>query len=306
MAQTPRNETVGFIGLGKMGTGMARNLLEKGHSLVVYDVLDAKNREFAGLGASVASGPADVARQAGIVIVMVDTTQQSQDVIVNPGGIADQAQSGDIVICMPTIDPMAVRQMAATLSEKGVGMIDSPVVGMIKGANEGTLRAYVGGEAETLDRCHHVLDSMTKEIIHCGGIGQGLAMKLINNMMYHVSSIAAIEALVLGAKAGIDPAVMKDVIGRSTGNSAAFQYRADRIIRRDYDGPRLDISVKDMELELSLGRAFGVPLFLPAAALQVFRMGAANGMGDDDASRIVELYEHICRAKVPGEDGAQG
>ncbi len=120
-------------------------------------------------------------------------------------------------------------------------------------------------------------------------------------MLYHVSSIAAIEGLVLGAKAGIDPEVMKEVISRSTGNSVAFQYRADRIIRRDWDGPRLDISVKDMELELSLGRTFGVPLHMPAAALQIFRMGAAHGMGDDDASRIVELYEYICQARV-GKD----
>lgn len=302
MPSKSRNETVGFIGLGKMGEGMAKNLLKKGHSLVVYDIVDEKNRMFEGLGAVVAVGPADVARQASIVITMVDTTQQSQDVIVNPGGIIDEAQPGDIVMCMSTIDPMAVREMHATLAEKGVGMIDSPVTGMIKGANEGKLNAYVGGETETLEKCRHVLEAMTKEINHAGGSGQGLVIKLINNMMYKVSSIVAIEALVLGSKAGIDPKVMKDVIGRSTGNSPAFQYRADRIIRRDYDGPRLDISVKDMELELSLGKAFGVPLILPSVALQVLRMGTAHGMGDDDASKIVELYEYICRTKVGDKD----
>ena len=139
---------------------------------------------------------------------------------------------------------------------------------------------------------------MTQEIIHVGGIGQGLAMKLINNMLYHVSSIVAIEAMVLGAKAGLDPQVMKDVIGRSTGNSAAFQYRADRIIRRDFDGVRLDISVKDMELELALGKSFGVPLLLPAIALQIFRMGSASGMGSDDATGIVRIYENICRTMI--------
>lgn len=302
MTAKPRNETVGFIGLGKMGEGMARNLIEKGHSLVVYDVVEAKNRMFADMGATVGEGPADVARQASIVITMVDTTQQSQDVTVLPGGIIDTAQPGDSVICMSTIDPLVVREMHATLAEKGIGMIDSPVTGMIKGANEGKLNAYVGGDVEVLERVRHVLEGMTKEINHAGGIGQGLAIKLINNMLYHVTSIAAIEALVLGAKAGIDPKVMKDVIGRSTGNSPAFQYRADRIIRRDWDGPRLDVSIKDMEIELSLGKAFGVQLHMPAAALQVFRMGAAHGMGDDDASRIVELYEYICQTRVGGDD----
>jgi 3-hydroxyisobutyrate dehydrogenase len=295
MAVAARDETVGFIGLGQMGIGMATNIRKAGLPMVVYDIDAAKNRKMAELGARVGEGPADVARQARIVITMVDTTQQSLDVIVRPRGIIDEAQKGDIVMCMSTIDPVVVREMHDTLAAKGIGMIEAPVVGMVKGAIEGKLRAYVGGATETLDACRHVLDPITQEIIHVGGIGQGLTMKLINNMLYHVSSIAAIEAIVLGVKAGLDPQVMKDVIGRSTGNSAAFQYRADRIIRRDFDGIRLDISVKDMELELSLGKSFEVPLLLPAIALQVFRMGSANGMGSDDATGIVRIYEHICR-----------
>lgn len=299
-----RGATVGFIGLGQMGMGMATNLRKAGVPLVVYDIDKAKNDAMAELGAIVATGPADVARQAGIVCTMVDTNEQSQDVIVRPGGILDAAQAGDIVMCMSTIDPVTVREMHDILAEHGVRMIESPVVGMVKGAVAGTLRAYVGGEAEVVEACRHVFEPMTQEVIHVGGIGQGLAMKLINNMLYHVSSIAAIEAMVLGVKAGLDPEVMKDVIGRSTGNSAAFQYRADRMIRRDFDGVRLDISVKDMELELSLGKSFGVPLLLPAIALQVFRMGSASGMGSDDATGIVRIYEQICQTKI-GEDGAE-
>ena len=304
MAATSRSEMIGFIGLGQMGMGMATNIRNAGLPLAVYDIDAAKNSKMAELGASVADGPADVARQARIVITMVDTTQQSLDVTVRAGGIIDAAQEDDIVMCMSTIDPVVVREMHDTLGKKGVRMIESPVVGMVKGAIEGKLRAYVGGAAETLDACRHVLDPMTQEIIHVGGIGQGLTMKLINNLLYHVSSIAAIEAMVLGVKAGLDPKVMKDVIGRSTGNSAAFQYRADRMIRHDFDGVRLDISVKDMELELSLGKSFGVPLLLPAIALQVFRMGSANGMGSDDATGIVRIYEHICRTLVVGGDVA--
>jgi 3-hydroxyisobutyrate dehydrogenase len=298
MTNDARQEIVGFIGLGQMGIGMATNIRKAGIPMVVYDIDDAKNKRMAELGATVGKGPQDVARQASIVVTMVDTTQQSLDVIVRPGGIIDAAQEGDIVICMSTIDPVVVREMHDILAKKKIRMIEAPVVGMVKGAIEGKLRAYVGGAAETLESCRRVLDPMTQEIIHVGGIGQGLAMKLINNMLYHVSSIAAIEAMVLGAKAGLDPKVMKDVIGRSTGNSAAFQYRADRVIRRDFDGVRLDISVKDMELELSLGKSFGVPLLLPAIALQVFRMGSANGMGSDDATGIVRIYEHICRTVV--------
>ncbi|WP_108263303.1 NAD(P)-dependent oxidoreductase [Mangrovicoccus ximenensis] len=295
-----RTRTVGFIGLGQMGMGMARNLAKGGLSLAVYDIDPDRNAEMAALGASVAEGPADVARQASIVITMVDTNEQSQDVITRPGGIIDAACPGDIVMCMSTIDPVTVRQMHDRLAESGVRMIEAPVVGMIRGAVNGTLRAYVGGAPEDVAACAHVFEPMTEEVIHVGGIGQGLAMKLINNMLYHVSSIAAIEAMMLGVKAGLDPQVIKDVIGRSTGNSAAFQYRADRMIRRDFNGVRLDISVKDMELELSLGKSFGVPLILPAAALQVFRMGSAAGMGSEDATAIVRIYEQICGTIIGG------
>ena len=293
-----REDTVGFIGLGQMGMGMATNIRKARIPMVVFDIDDAKNKRMAELGATVGKSPNDVARQSHIVITMVDTTQQSLDVIVRAGGIIDTAQKDDVVICMSTIDPVVVREMHDILAKKGVRMIEAPVVGMVKGAIEGKLRAYVGGAPETVEVCRRALDPMTQEIIHVGGIGQGLAMKLINNMLYHVSSIVAIEAMVLGAKAGLDPQVMKDVIGRSTGNSAAFQYRADRIIRRDFDGVRLDISVKDMELELSLGKSFGVPLLLPAIALQIFRMGSASGMGSDDATGIVRIYENICRTMI--------
>ena len=222
MTKSIRHDTVGFIGLGKMGEGMAANILKSGHPLIVYDIDASKNARFAERGAKVGDGPADVARQARVVITMVDTTAQSEEVTVHDGGIIDGAKSGDVVICMRTIDPMAVRQMHETLSARGIGLIDSPVSGMIKGATEGTLRAFVGGEAATLDSCRPVLEAMTGEIIHVGPTGQGLVMKLINNMLYKINSIAAIEGMVLGVKAGLDPQMMLDVIGNSTGSSPAL------------------------------------------------------------------------------------
>jgi 3-hydroxyisobutyrate dehydrogenase len=297
-----RDNTVGLIGLGMMGSGMAANILKAGHSLIVYDIDPSKNAHFAELGAVAAESPADVAQQAHIVITMVDTTAQSEDVIIRSGGIIDGAQSGDVVICMSTIDPMSVKAMHGILSAKGIGMIDAPVSGMIKGAREGTLRAFVGGEAATLEVCRSVLESMTSEIIHVGALGQGLVMKLINNMLYKVSSIAAIEAMVLGVKAGLDPQMMLDVIGRSTGNSPAFQYRAQRMIKRDFEGVRLDISYKDMVLETSLGRSLQVPLLLPNVCLQIYEMGRAAGLGSKDATALVTIYEQITGVKIGQEE----
>jgi 3-hydroxyisobutyrate dehydrogenase len=296
-----RNNTIGFIGLGNMGSGMAANLIKAGFALVVYDVNAKRNQQLGELGAKVGSGPADVARQASIVITMADTTAQSEEIIVQGGGIIDAAQAGDLVICMSTIDPVAVRKMSEMLAAKGAAIIDAPVSGGHAGANEGTLRTFVGGDAANLERVRHILKPMTSIVFHVGGLGQGMTMKLINNMLYKVSSIAAIEGMVLGVKAGLDPKMMLEVIGQSTGQSPAFKYRAERMISRNFDGIRLDISHKDMVLETSLGRSLKVPLLLPNVALQVFEMGRAAGLGDKDATSIVTIYEQITGVKV-GKD----
>ncbi|MBT4489970.1 MAG: NAD(P)-dependent oxidoreductase [Rhodospirillaceae bacterium] len=303
MTNATRIDSIGLIGLGMMGSGMAANILKAGLPLIVCDIDETKNHQLEALGATVAQGPADVARQARVVITMVDTTAQSEEVTVAAGGIIDGAQAGDAVICMSTVDPVVVKQMGETLAEKQIGMIDAPVSGMIKGANEGTLRAFVGGDGATVELCRRALEPMTSEIIHVGELGQGLVMKLINNMMYKVNSIAAIEGMVLGVKAGLDPKMMLDVIGQSTGNSQAFQYRAPRMIERNFDGVRLDISYKDLELETGLGRSLMVPLFLPNVCMQIFEMGRAAGLGDRDATAIVQLYEQWTNATV-GSDSA--
>jgi 3-hydroxyisobutyrate dehydrogenase-like beta-hydroxyacid dehydrogenase len=125
---------------------MATNILNAGHPLVVYDIDPKKNARLVDLGAKVGNGPADVAKQSRIVVTMVDTTEQSEEVTVLEGGIIDAAQPGDVVLCMSTIDPMAVKKMHEKLSAKGIGIIDSPVTGMVKGATERTLKVFVGGD----------------------------------------------------------------------------------------------------------------------------------------------------------------
>ena len=118
---------------------------------------------------------------------------------------------------------------------------------------------------------------MAAEVIHLGPIGQGLVMKLVNNMLAQVGRIAVIEALVLGAKAGLDPQTMLDVIGRSTGNSVAFQYTAPRVVSRDFDGIRMDITYKDLELQTALAKSLDVPLFLATICQQIYQMGRRAG-----------------------------
>ena len=293
MSNTSRDSTVGFVGLGDMGAPMAANILKAGHPLVAYDIQPAKNERIAALGAQVASGPADVARRAQTVISMVDTTAQAEEVIVGPGGFIEAAQPGDLVISMSTIDPMALRRMHEKLAAKGIALIDAPVSGMDKGAKDGTLKSFVGGDPAVLERARPVLRAMASDITHVGAIGQGCAMKMINNMLAQINRIVIAEALVLGAKAGLDPKQMVELIGKATGNSAAFQIYAPRMLAHNFAGSRMDITFKDMELQTSLGKSLKVPLFMANIAQQVCQMGRAAGFGSEDGSAIVKVYEQL-------------
>ena len=293
MSNTSRDSTVGFVGLGDMGAPMAANILKAGHPLVAYDIQPAKNERIAALGAQVASGPADVARRARTVISMVDTTAQAEEVIVGPGGFIEAAQPGDLVISMSTIDPMALRRMHEKLAAKGIALIDAPVSGMDKGAKDGTLKSFVGGDPAVLERARPVLRAMASDITHVGAIGQGCAMKMINNMLAQINRIVIAEALVLGAKAGLDPKQMVELIGKATGNSAAFQIYAPRMLAHNFAGSRMDITFKDMELQTSLGKSLKVPLFMANMAQQVCQMGRAAGFGSEDGSAIVKVYEQL-------------
>jgi 3-hydroxyisobutyrate dehydrogenase-like beta-hydroxyacid dehydrogenase len=144
----------------------------------------------------------------------------------------------------------------------------------------------------------NILKAMAAEVIHLGPIGQGLVMKLVNNMLAQVGRIAVIEALVVGAKAGLDPQTMVDVIGHATGNSVAFQYTAPRVVSRDFDGIRMDITYKDLELQTALAKSLNVPLFLATICQQIYQMGRAAGLGSEDGAAIAKIYQQMTGVAV--------
>ena len=294
-----RKDTIGFVGMGVMGSGMAANLLKAGFPVVGYDIDAKRNTEMAGKGAVIADGPAAVARAAAKVVCMVETTAQAEAVIVGKGGIIDGADKGDIVLCMSTIDPIAAKRMHGVLAERGVAMIDAPVSGGVPRAHSGELSAIVGGDKETVEACRPALAAMATNIFHMGGIGQGLAMKLVNNMLGHVTTIAAAEAMVLGAKAGLDPKQMFEVVSASTGNSVTFQSRVPRYLSGDFSpGGTMDISFKDQELVTSFAKALGVPMFLAGVSQQVYQMARAAGLGKKDGAAAVTVYERMAGVKL--------
>ncbi|XAH22013.1 NAD(P)-dependent oxidoreductase [Xylophilus sp. GW821-FHT01B05] len=293
-----RHDTVGFVGLGLMGMPMARNILRAGYRLVAHDLGRDKLDEVEALGALAAHGAADVARQAAIQICMVETTEQVQSVVLGADGFAAGAHAGDIVVCMSTIDLIAVRDIHARLAERGIDFIDAPVAGMREngGAATASLKCFAGGAPAVLERARPVLATMTSEITHFGPAGCGTAIKLINSMVMQSNRIVACEALALGAKAGLDPAQMVDLLGRTYANSGALQYDAPRILARKFETNRLGTTLKDVQLQVALGKALGMPMLMATQAQQVYQM--AHAMGIRDAAAVVQVYENWTGVKV--------
>jgi len=290
---------VGFVGLGNMGGPMALNLAKAGFSLVVHDIDRAKTEPLAAQAASVEHSPAAVASMTERTICMVETTAQAEEVIVGDRGFVTAAQAGHIVLCMSTIDPFAARGFERRLAERGIAMLDAPVSGGTVRAKSGELSIIVGGAAETYAACEDLFRAMGKNIFHVGALGHGLAMKLVNNMLGQVATVAIAEALVFGVKAGLDPQKIYDVIRVSTGTSVQFENRVPRMLKRDFEpGGTIDISYKDQELETAFAKALGVPLLLANLTQQVYQMARAQGLNKQDGSAIIKVFEQLAGVKV--------
>lgn len=292
---------VGFVGLGAMGGPMARNLLKAGMPLVVHDIDPRKVQSLAEAGAEVAHAPEAVARQCGRSICMVETTAQAEEVIA---GLARGAARGHVVICMSTVDVAALQRVGAGLEAQGIALLDAPVSGGTTGAAAGTLSIIVGGPRATFEACEDLFRAMGRNVFHMGGLGSGLAMKLINNMLLQIQVVAIAEGLVLGTKAGLDPQRVIEVLRVSTGGSTALERAGPRMVGRDFSpSGTTDISYKDQELETALAKALGVPMVLANVTQQFYQMARAAGLGKEDGSAVVKVIERLAGVTVGGGGG---
>ncbi len=293
---------VGFIGLGAMGGPMALNLAKAGFKLVVHDIDQSKTAPLRAKGAELAGNAEAVAAAVDRTILIVETTEQAELVIAGERGIIGSAKPGHIVVCMSTIDPFAARNLADRLKEKGIAMVDAPVSGGTGRAQSGELSVIVGGDKEVVARCEDLFAAMGNRTFHVGPLGSGLAMKLVNNMLVQVNTVAVAEALVLGVKAGLDPQTIYEVVRVSTGASAAWELRVPRILKGDYEpGGTIDISYKDQELETAFAKRLGVPVLLANVTQQVYQMARAQGLNKQDGAAVVKIFEQMAGVKVRGE-----
>lgn len=296
---------IGFIGLGNMGAPMARNLLKAGHRLTVFDLSEAAVAGLAEAGATPAASPAAVARtDAELVITMLPASAHVKGVYLGEDGLLAHVRPGVLLIDSSTIDPLSAREVAAAARAHGNPMLDAPVSGGTGGAAAGTLTFMVGGEAADFDRAQPVLAAMGRNIVHCGGAGNGQVAKVANNMLLGISMIGVAEAMSLGVALGMDPQVLAGIINTSSGRCWSsdtynpFPGVMDNVpAARGYTGGfGTDLMLKDLGLASEAAKQARQPVILGALAQQLYQTFSAQGHGGLDFSAIINLYRKDAQA----------
>ena len=291
---------VGFIGLGTMGGTMARNLLQKGHQLVVADVNPDAVAMLTAEGAREAAIPLEVAAASEIVITMLPDAPDVERVALGGGGIAAGVRKGSIYIDMSTIDPETTRRIGAAIAIAGASMIDCPVGKTADAAVAGTLTLMAGGAPEIVARCRPVLDCMGTDFFYCGGLGSGQTMKLINNLLATAVSEASIEALVSGTKAGLTLDTMLSVLRTTMAwNNALAISLPKRPLAGDFaPGFMMKLAHKDCRLALAMEEGLGVAVPVGRAAFASVEEALRRGLQDHDVGALLKLREDSAGVEV--------
>ncbi|MGI8914717.1 MAG: 2-hydroxy-3-oxopropionate reductase [Chloroflexota bacterium] len=285
-------ESIGFIGLGIMGKPMARNLLQAGRALVVHNRSRAAVDELVAAGALAAGSPREVAQQTNIIITMLPDSPDVAAVVEGPDGILAGAQAGHVLLDMSTISPVVAQRLAQAAAAKGVTMLDAPVSGGDKGAIAGTLSIMVGGDEATFERMQPIFAVMGKTIVRVGESGAGQVVKACNQVVVALTIEAVSEALVLGSKAGVDPAKILQVLGGGLAGNRVMELRGPNFLQHSFaPGFKARLHQKDLSIALAAGHAYGVPLPSTALVDQLFQALAVAGKGDLDHSALLTVLE---------------
>jgi len=281
----------GFIGLGRMGLPMSRNLLKAGFPLLVYNRTAAKAESLLALGARVLGSAGEVAAGADVIFVCLDRVETSRDVFLGPGGVRDRGRPGSVAVDHGTIGPDLAREIAAALAGRSIGFLDAPVSGGPEGAEHGTLTIMAGGTAETFDRAAPVMRAYGTTVVRMGDAGAGSLTKLVNQLLTFVHGAAAAEALAFAERAGLDLAAVGEVMKVSFGQSKMLERTLGRVLTGNFEaGAALRLYAKDLGLIDAVGRQTGAALPLTAAAERLLAEAGARGWSDRDIAALIGLF----------------
>lgn len=302
---TDSQPTIGFIGLGIMGLPMARNLMAAGYELTVLDVVPAPVEALVADGATAGATPAQVAAATDVLITMLPDSPEVEEVYLGRDGAYEALRESWLTIDMSSIAPGTARTLAERAAAAGASALDAPVSGGDKGAIAGTLSIMVGGEEAAFERARRILEVMGATIVHCGPAGSGQVVKVCNQVVVGVVIEAVSEALVLGAKAGVDPARIADVLQGGLAATKVLEMRRDNFLSGSFDpGFRIRLHLKDLKNAIELARDAGVALPAAAGVEQLMRAAEANGRGDYDHSGLVTVLEDLAGSRVADASGA--
>jgi 3-hydroxyisobutyrate dehydrogenase-like beta-hydroxyacid dehydrogenase len=299
-------KTVGFVGLGNMGYGMAHNLIKAGFAVRGADIRDEPKQRLVAEGGFAAATNAEVAQGADAVFVMVVNAEQAREVVYGTNGLIETLRPGATVILTSTIGREHAKEIAAVLADKGIHMIDSGVSGGLPGADAGTLTLMASGPKAVFEENLDVLRAVGDDdaIFHVGEeIGAGQVVKACMQALVGVTFQGTFEALVLGAKAGVSPQVLLDVLGSSVVGSTLFKRTTSYVMARDFvdTGSHIAVTWKDLGLTLDLAREAGVPMPSTALANQLFQTGMTMYPGEDNWA-IVKVLELMAGTIVQADE----
>ena len=295
---------IGFIGLGIMGRPMARNLAKAGFGLVVHSRSRGPVDELVAEvpAAEAAASPAEVAARAKIVITMLPDSPDVRAVVFGADGLAEAMGEGHLLVDMSTIAPATAVEVGGALAARGARALDAPVSGGDKGAIAGTLSIMIGGAAEDVERARPLFAAMGKTIVHVGGPGAGQTVKACNQIVVALNYAAVSEALVLGAKAGVEPAKIVEVLSGGLAASRVLELRGPTMLKHDFaPGFRVNLHRKDLGIALATAKEQGVPLAATALVSQLYDAVAAAGHGDLDHSALLTVVEGLAGYELGSE-----
>jgi 2-hydroxy-3-oxopropionate reductase len=289
---------IGFVGLGIMGVPMAGNLLAGGHQVHAFDIRPVSDALLA-KGAVACKSGREAAEKGDIVIVMVPDTPHVEAALFGKDGIAEGLSRGKTVVDMSSISPIATKGFAKRINELGCDYLDAPVSGGEVGAKNATLSIMVGGPQAAFDRVKPLFELMGKNITLVGGNGDGQTAKVANQIIVALNIEAVAEALLFAAKAGADPAKVRQALMGGFASSKILEVHGERMVKRTFDpGFRIELHQKDLNLALSNARAMGLSLPNTATAQELFNSCAAHGGSAWDHSAMVKALEKLANFEI--------
>jgi 3-hydroxyisobutyrate dehydrogenase len=286
--------SVGFIGLGNMGNPMAANVLKNGFALTVFDKNAQAMTNLVQLGAKAAASAGAVAEQCEVVLTCVPGSPESEDLYLGAGGLMAAAKSGNVLVDMSSVLPSTPRKLEPQAKARSVQFLEAPVSGGVTGARAATLAIMTGGDAAVLERVRPILRAMGPNIYHVGPVGTGNTVKAINNMMSSVNSIAMMEGLVVGIKAGIDMQKIYEIVKDSSGNSNALARVPRALIPRNFEpGFKVQLMNKDLDTFTTIAKELHVPVSFANVAQRYQQAALAADLGEKDTSVIFTVIERL-------------